>query len=557
MAATHSLQLVTASSQYATINDASSPNIDITGSQTWECWHQVAAIGTQYYMAGIRASGGGSSKGFWIASNNTIHFVLSGLTTNSDVFYTPTRTANTWVHVAGVYNSGDSTLKLYINGELVSSLSASGTSAAITAGFSIGRLGDQAASYFGGKVRNFRIWNVARTQAQIRADMNVETPSDTTGLQGNWILNNTYTDSSANGYDLTASGSPTFSTTYPDALDLTENSNWTKKHKITIDADQVSGSADLTDVPIVLTESNFLADAFSNSLNGGVDLRFSTDADGKNRLAHEIVNWDVANSTGEVWLKINTLSYNTDTDIYVHYGNSNASALDENEAFGKHQVWGANWDMMYHLQGNATDSTNVSNDGTASNVSYATANGKLGQGGSFNGSSSYIDLASYPISGSQSFTFGVWFKTSSIGTDKTIIAVGNMTSSLQGFIVYVRSTNKFGWDLSISGGTNSTTTVTDGNWHFGVIVNNAGTFQLYLDGATEGGTSSKSPNITTGTKRIGHYSAYYNGSLDNPFFYAGALSADFITTLYNNQNSPSTFAIPSAINNGNFFYLLA
>lgn len=62
----------------------------------------------------------------------------------------------------------------------------------------------------------------------------------------------------------------------------------------------------------------------------------------------------------------------------------------------------------YKLDGNATDSVG-SNNGTATNVSYVT--GKIGQGASFNGSSSSISLASdLGIASGSSFSCSFWVK---------------------------------------------------------------------------------------------------------------------------------------------------
>jgi len=38
---------------------------------------------------------------------------------------------------------------------------------------------------------------------------------------------------------------------------------WDSKHKLTIDNTKVSDAANLTNFPVLLTEDNFLADAFS------------------------------------------------------------------------------------------------------------------------------------------------------------------------------------------------------------------------------------------------------------------------------------------------------
>jgi len=776
MSATHSLSLASASSQYASIADASSPNIDITGSQTWECWvNLISVTAQQHFLGGIRASGGGNFKGFWFGTTPEVNFSLSGLTTNETVTANiQSGFAGQWNHIAGVYNG--STLKSYINGEEVASVAASGSSGAITASFSIGRLGDQAVNHTNGRIRNFRIWNVARTQTQIRDNMNINTPTGT-GLQGNWILNNAYTDSSGNGYTLTASGSPVFSTTYPDAINLTENGAFLAKHKIAIDHTKVAGSSNLTDFPVVFTESNFLPAVFNNTqgqeintnalksdsslkayyrfesgalttdsstggftltnnntvasgtgifggacdfgtgntnkyLNvnndmgitsgaitislwvkpnstpsggasttlfergdsstntrhwiryndasgtiqlsynrqrenvandavtynvtlstsvythlvlsydgttvrayfngasvgsiassgngasgvdidytyigcgrsqlspfffnfanaliddvavfnrglsaeevrslyaGGQDLRFSTDIAGKTRLAHEVVSWNTVNKTGEVWVKINELDHNDNTNLYVHYKNATASALNENEAFGKHQVWGENWEGVWHLTG-VTDSTKNSVDLTAVNTPTTTT-GKLGGGFDFVAASSQYLTNTTPtalrFSGNK--TMIAWLDPDTIGTQTYPLGLWN--SSPNNYYQFFLDTNsKFTAQVGGSGSQlNNSSALTNNTWFFLGLILTAGTNlkavlnnNIATNSSISGETAQNAGGFSIG--RTGSYTLdYFDGQIDNVMIYNGALSDDYIKTLYDNQNSPATFARP-------------
>ncbi len=763
MAATHSLDLESSSSQYASIADASCPNLEISGSQTWECWVKLESLpaANMAFMGKSESTAAGWAGLYYnTGTPNTFRFHLHGLTTSSLIGSIATPVAGVWTHVAGVYDG--STLKIYINGELDNSTAASGNHTDSNGNFAIGRLGVYTLNwYYDGLIRNARVWNVARTQQQIRDNMNVDTPVGT-GLQGNWILNNAYTDSSGNGYTLTASGSPVFSTTYPDAIDLFENQTFTKKHKITVQHTQVAGSANLTDVPIVFTESNFLSDIFTNSqgseintnklktdsnlkayyrfesgalttdssgngytltnnntvaegtgkfgggadlgngntnkylslasdlgiggnanisisiwfkmyvtagthvliqhasttgasryfqifqsggalyfdsagggggttptitagvwyhavftrtsagactsylnavyagaqitgsgnngvrLNigvdtanyssaviddvaifnrvlsaeevyslyaGGQDLRFSSDIDGKTRLAHEIVSFDKGTSKAEVWVKANTLDFDDNTDIYVHYGNATASALDENEAFGKHQVWGDNWKAVWHKQGHSIDSTKNSFDGTDTDMDYATANGKVGKGGAFNGSTSRIQATGSPIVGSGNFTALSWVKTAS-SVRQEVLGFGGVSNSNQVFM-YINTDSKVYLGKEAVVGAGSAATVTDNAFHMVGGRNTSGTIQMYVDGAPSGSTVVVNPSPVNTRTNIGAgftttLFGYLVGSIDETMIYNGALSDYYITTLYNNQNSPSTFAIPSGLANASF-----
>ena len=574
MAATHSLDLESSSSQYASIADASCPNLKITSSQTWEAWIKLES----FVSAGRTIMGRSNAGATQIlrlevnptagAADSRINFQITGLTGATNVASVTNLATGVWVHVAGVYDATGTTLKVYINGELENTATASGTANNPTSKFGIGILGDYGSfNYFDGMIRNARVWNVARTQAQIRADMNVDTPSVTTGLQGNWILNNAYTDSSGNGYTLTASGSPAFSTTYPDALALTENGVYTKKHKITVQHGQVAGSTDLTDVPIVLTESNFLTDAFNNTLNGGADLRFSTDIDGKIRLAHEVVSWNTGTDTGEIWVKANTLDYDNDTDIYVHYGNATATAIDENEAFGKHQVWGSNWKGVWHLNeasGTRMDASKNSNDLTDNNT-VPSATGKVGTGVDFErNNSEYLSRThaaqvGLEITGSQ--TWMIWLNPESRNDSRIM----DKNTNARGFIDFGSNGYFFVMGgLATNTSVQSSVTPTLAAWHMltGIYDSAASKLKIFHNTTktevTASGTVSSSTSQFTIAALHNGASNYWDGLADEARVYNGALSDDFITTLYNNQNAPSTFAIPSAVSssNENFFMFL-
>ena len=112
---------------------------------------------------------------FWISNNQ----IRAGHTSNfSHVLAPATLLLNAWNHVAVTYDAPSTTMKLYINGALVST----NTNVQATAGNAM-QIGAYASVVpFNGSMDDVRIWNVARTQAQIAASKNCELQGNEPGL---------------------------------------------------------------------------------------------------------------------------------------------------------------------------------------------------------------------------------------------------------------------------------------------------------------------------------------------------------------------------------------
>ena len=113
-----------------------------------------------------------------------------------------------WYHVVTVYTG--SALNLYVNGKLVGSESVSGTidytyvNNSSSYGLNIGRFNDDNETYcFNGFIDEVRIWNIARTEAQIRNNMCKTLVGNEIGLVGYYNFDNllgiTLQDFSGNG----------------------------------------------------------------------------------------------------------------------------------------------------------------------------------------------------------------------------------------------------------------------------------------------------------------------------------------------------------------------
>ena len=101
-----------------------------------------------------------------------------------------------WVHLAGVYDAADGTYTLYRNGTALASKKGEFAPMVLAADWYIGAQKNQDPkargmdSFFQGKIAEVRIWNVARTQEQIKENMWESQPSAPPGQLGCcWRLN--------------------------------------------------------------------------------------------------------------------------------------------------------------------------------------------------------------------------------------------------------------------------------------------------------------------------------------------------------------------------------
>ncbi len=215
---TESLDLEASSSQYADIADGSQTGLDMGASQdfTVELWVKPESFGTFNYILS-KGDTGASEKwyGFFVntGGSNEVVWNIDDGTTRYNVIGSTALSTGTWTHIAGV-RSG-TTMELFING--VSDGSTSDANIANDLGntyeFALGRRSSAASldRYFDGLIDDVRVWSTARNAATIAGEKDMELLGNETNLQGYWRLNNDYTDATSNGNDLTASGSPVFS----------------------------------------------------------------------------------------------------------------------------------------------------------------------------------------------------------------------------------------------------------------------------------------------------------------------------------------------------------
>ena len=168
------------------------------------------------------------------ASNDNYSLFPNGCALTTDVsgfrstFETCPFNLNQTYHVAMVYDGV--TLKYYRNGYLMSQVACAGNLITNNLPATIAQIADPAhptINQFLGDVNEVRIWNVARTQAQLRAYMNTSLPSPTTqtGLKGYYTFDDLLNKQGNTAFNGTLNGGATINHTNPNCSFTADSCN--------------------------------------------------------------------------------------------------------------------------------------------------------------------------------------------------------------------------------------------------------------------------------------------------------------------------------------------
>lgn len=148
----------------------------------------------------------GNDLGYMIrcGSGGDISFNLGNGNWNELVTTTQPLTLNTWQHVAATYDG--TTMKIYVNGNLVASNNVSINFSAPNNNLTIGAWAGGNGSVFSGRIDEARVWSITKSQSEIQANMNTCLSGSLTGLTAYYQFENgagssILTDSSPNGND--------------------------------------------------------------------------------------------------------------------------------------------------------------------------------------------------------------------------------------------------------------------------------------------------------------------------------------------------------------------
>jgi hypothetical protein len=311
---------------------------------------------------------------------------------------------------------------------------------------------------------------------------------------------------------------------------------WSYRKKITIDHTKVAG--DLSNFPVLVSITD--SDLTSKAQSDGDDISFTDEY--TNKLDHEIEFYNSTSGTLIAWVKLPTVSSVNDTALYMYYGNSAAS--NQQNIPG---TWDTNYVLVQHLKeasGTFYDSSSYRNNGTAKNGATQGIAGKVDGACQLDGTNDYIEVAdANSLDGMGALTIEVWLKQSTYHANGIVNKNSNGGYMLQGW-------SDQQMYFAVSDTTNRAVAPAGSyplNAWYHLVAVSTGTQLLIYVNSVQKASSSKTTTVPIDSTPLqigwaGAASAYYfNGLIDEVRISKVARSSAWLTTEYNNQNSPSTF----------------
>lgn len=347
---------------------------------------------------------------------------------------------------------------------------------------------------------------------------------------------------------------PTWSLT----LDPWFNTSFGRRFNVTVLPAQVDET--INDFPVFFNVSDAPSEFWSNVQSDGSDIVVTQGEDVQ--VPRELVYFNTTDMTGELRFRGN-ISSSANTTFYIYYDNPSATEVNDPTTYN------SSWLAVYHMRDNTTstvnDSTSNNNQGNkfAANEPLQVQTGQIYQAQNFDGTDDFINIgsgASVDNIWDGGGTLLAWVLTESDGesnngevaggganvwtiptTDElsgqTKIGFSHEFDSGGGFLAWTSD------DRVIPIGSQTLLSVvysSDSSANNPVIYVNASSVAI-TEAGTGTGTriSDAASDKAIGSRGFGTLS--FDGNIDEFRLYDGTMSSTFISTIYNNEFSPSTF----------------
>ena len=322
------------------------------------------------------------------------------------------------------------------------------------------------------------------------------------------------------------------------------------RKQITISSTMVS-TTNHTNFPVFISFTN---NDFKTIPNGGNMASGSgefvvTSSDGVTVLPHEIETYTATTGALEAWVNVPTLSSTANTVLYIYYGGPGPGTATNQNKTG---TWNSNFVGVYHFGSPTTLSVRDSSAGAhhvVTNNGVVAGTGKMG-GGAGSGTGDYLDLgvvADHNFLDATNYTITAWFNTTSIATTQGIVQKFNSGVAGQWTHQTINSSVRFVRNVTPFSGEGATDLSSD-TWYYSASRYD-GTNVILRYNATQDFTGAFGNVPTNTTTRTLLGSQESSSVPNNPFLGVYdeirisnvARTDGWLTTEYNNQNSPSTY----------------
>jgi len=273
-------------------------------------------------------------------------------------------------------------------------------------------------------------------------------------------------------------------------------------------------------------------------------VRIYTDSAKTTEIAREIV------SVSECHAKIPSLT--TTTQIWVDYDGSR-SDYAATDTYGRNAVW-SDYEIVLHKQSTSSIVESTGNYTFTISGGVTAVASVIGNGFSYNGSNGHM-AGSGSAPGISNVTFTSWVRPGALTGSNYRTVMATEANANRGYGFRVKGDGANSGKLQLYYGNNSN--YNDSQFSTGTIAINTNSYvaatlsgttvAYYIAGATSGTTSTSGSPVTFGAMYTGALRAgssffdRFNGVIDESRFRLSTLSANWITTEYNNQSDEATF----------------
>jgi len=466
-------------------------------SGTWEAWVErdswTPGNDDRLFGNGINYTSSNSMY-FSLHPSVGLHFRYGGSPDGGNIYasslVTQSLLPGSWHHLAATwYNNGSTTtINIYIDGNLAGSNSSSLVIANAAATFIAG---DPVNPKFGpGKLDEVRIWNVARTQAQIRSSMNTQLNGNETGLVAYYNMNDGV--NSPYALDKTANG-------YKGILrNMNTATDWVSP------SGGVSGSKFYSTTATIPGGTNMLIGGVSRSTSGTY-YAIGTSSGGCDSLQETILKiintYSISASPQAFCAAIGTSTLTlsgSQTGLDYYFRN------DVNDTVFKGPIAGSGSSL--------TIGTSTLTATTVFNVNASAPSTGL----SFDGVNDYADAGTVLTTTTNNVALEAWFKWSGTSSGSNQYIVLNGTTCCSGYAIYLTSGGAINGLLGGVVSIPANVTAIAGQWTHVAFARGATQWGLYVNGILRATTNS-SPNTPSGNFVIGANNSsgeFFNGVID-------------------------------------------